>query len=36
MAAFKSPKFIASVPELPKSGFGKIPKTELRKRVQPK
>ncbi|MBI5590814.1 MAG: long-chain-fatty-acid--CoA ligase [Deltaproteobacteria bacterium] len=36
MAAFKSPKSIAFVPELPKTGSGKILKTELRKRIQPK
>jgi len=35
MAAFKSPKSIAFVSELPKTGSGKILKTELRKRIQP-
>jgi len=33
MAAFKSPKSIAFVPELPKTGSGKILKTELLKRI---
>ena len=33
MAAFKSPKSIAFVPELPKTGSGKILNTELRKRI---
>jgi fatty-acyl-CoA synthase len=33
MAAFKSPKSIVFVSELPKTGSGKILKTELRKRI---
>lgn len=33
MAAFKSPKSIAFVTELPKTGSGKILKTELHKRI---
>jgi len=35
LAGFKTPKSIAFVPELPKTGSGKILKTELRKRIQP-
>jgi fatty-acyl-CoA synthase len=34
LAAFKSPKTIAFVSELPKTGSGKILKTELRKRIR--
>jgi fatty-acyl-CoA synthase len=36
LAAFKSPKSIAFVSELPKTGSGKILKTELRKRIRSK